>query len=282
MILAKRVFKKQQFALMQRMYSTSDSNKESTFAMIKPDGINHLGAIFGRLHREGFTLRELKMSKLNKPNAKNLFEDIMDKEFYPLFSDYITSGPIIGMRLQRLDAVNHWRSIMGPTDSEEARLSFPDSIRALYGKDNCVNVVHGAETTDQVIRASNMFFSEKSLLQRHQESFPNALFALQSSFVQNGKLEGFFEHMKDSGLTLNAMRLYSYKDLQSLGQSVAKEFAEKQLVQDINERLLMVELSHPKGYHQFHDQITRLETFTGVQTFRIGKSKESVKKDLFL
>lgn len=136
MILSRRMFKKQQLALMQRMYSTSDSNKESTFAMVKPDGINHLGAIFGRLHREGFTLRELKMSKLNKPNAKNLFEDIMDKEFYPLFSEYVTSGPIIGMRLQRLDAVNHWRNVMGPTDSEEARLSSPDSIRALYGKDN--------------------------------------------------------------------------------------------------------------------------------------------------
>lgn len=127
-----------------------------------------------------------------------------------------------------------------------------------------------------------MFFSEKSILQRHQESFPNALFALQTSFVQDGKLEGFFEHMKDSGLTLNAMRMYSYKDLQSLGPLVAKEFAEKALIQDVNERLLMVELSHPKGYHQFHDQVTRLETFAGVQTFRLGKTKESVKNDLFL
>mmetsp|Transcript_6221 Transcript_6221/g.5341 ORF Transcript_6221/g.5341 Transcript_6221/m.5341 type:complete len:284 (+) Transcript_6221:43-894(+) len=283
MFFTRRIARVNQISLPQRSISTACPTKEWTFAMVKPDGISHIAPIFGRIHQEGFEIRKLKMTKFNKATAKNLYEDILHKEFYPTFSDYITSGPIIAMRLRRLDSVSHWRNVMGPTDSCEAKETSPNSIRAMYGTDLCSNAVHGAEDHDQVIKASNMFFSDQSLFGREEIKFPNALFVLPQTFMEEGKLEIFFEKMQESGLFLNTMRMYDSEELRTLSPKISENIAENLAKQGtIGGKILMVELSHPDGYRSLHEGVTRIQTFSGASQILMEKSKSKATSNLFL
>lgn len=139
---------------------------ESTFGLIKPDGFKHLGAIFDIIHTEGFYIRSLRMTQFNKATAKVFYEEHSDKEFFPPFRDYIVSGPIIALRLGRLDAVSHWRKVIGPTDPEVARKEAPESIRAKFAESERVNCVHGADSEDNAVKEIDFFFSGKSLMTR--------------------------------------------------------------------------------------------------------------------
>ena len=283
MFQTRRLYKPSRFSLLQRCYSTTDYSKESTFAMIKPDGITHLGPIFGIVHREGFKVKDLKMSKFSKPIAKKLYDDIIDKDFYPSFSDYITSGPVVGMRLTRLDAVNHWRQVMGPTDPKVAKQESPNSIRAQYGKSMKENIVHGAKDQDQVVAACNLFFSSKSLLTRDLITYPNVVLTLTPSFLEEGRLETLFDHIKDSELELNTMRMYHSSELNKLCSKIGKDVSAQLFKEGATEGdVIVVELSHPEGYQALQEEMVRLETFTGVSSTHLDKGDSKVAEKLFL
>lgn len=139
---------------------------ESTFSIVKPDGMNHLGAIFDILHEEGYYIRNLRMTRFNKALAKVFYEEHLGQTFFEPFREFMVSGPIIGMQLKRLDAIKHFRDLIGPTDSQEAREVAPESIRARFGTDNRVNVIHGADSEATVVREMDYFFGTQSLMRR--------------------------------------------------------------------------------------------------------------------
>jgi nucleoside diphosphate kinase len=139
---------------------------ESTFGLIKPDGISHLSEIFDIIFQEGFYIRQLRMSKYTNATAKVFYEEHLGSEYFAAFREYMISGPVIGLRLGRLDAVKHWRDVIGNYDPEVAKLEAPESIRARFGTNQRVNVVHGADSTDNAQKEMNLYFGNTSLLSR--------------------------------------------------------------------------------------------------------------------
>ncbi len=140
--------------------------KESTFSIIKPDGMNHLGEIFNTIHKEGFYIRNLRMTQFNKALAKVFYEEHLGTDYFDGFRDFMVSGPIIAMQLKRLDAIRHFRTLIGPTNSDEAREVAPESLRARLGTDNRRNIIHGADSEQSVVRETDFFFGSTSLMKR--------------------------------------------------------------------------------------------------------------------
>lgn len=282
MLLSRRINTFKSTALMSRYFSHCPT-KEWTFGMIRPDGMKHLGPIFNRIHEEGFEIRRLKMTRFSKATAKTLYEEILLRSFYPQFADYVTSGPIVAFRLRRLNAIDHWRNVMGPTDSAEAKITHPETLRGMFGKDLCQNVVHGAENQDQVIKATNLFFGNQSIFGREKAIFPNALFVLTQGFIDGGKLGLFFEKARESGLFLNTMRMYDVDEVKAMSPKISENIAETMSKEGSRGRkVLMVEFSHPKGYLSLHEGVIRIQTFCDVSQFSLVKEPIKTNANLFI
>lgn len=132
--------------------------RQSTFAMVKPDGMSQLGLILTAVHEAGFVVARAKMTQLNELQAGQFYNEHRGRSFYPELVSYMASGPVLAMELIRSDAVYHWRLTLGPTDSNEARTVAPDSIRAKFGRDKTNNACHGSDSQASADRELAFFF----------------------------------------------------------------------------------------------------------------------------
>jgi nucleoside diphosphate kinase len=82
---------------------------------------------------EGFIILEKKQVLLTAQNSRDFYKEHKGKPFYDKLVSFMTSGPILVLLLSAENAINKWRSLMGPTDSLKARQTAPFSLRALYG-----------------------------------------------------------------------------------------------------------------------------------------------------
>jgi len=87
------------------------------------------------------------MLKMTVEMAQNFYAEHKGKAFYEDLVKMMTSDVIIALELVADDAVNKWRKLIGPTNSEKARAEAPNSLRALYGKDGSQNAVHGSDSS---------------------------------------------------------------------------------------------------------------------------------------
>jgi len=135
---------------------------ERTFAMVKPDGVraNHTDAIKEQIQAASFAIISQKWVHLNESAAIAFYAEHSNRAFFPSLIDFMTSGPVLAMVLEKPNAVAEWRSLIGPTDSQEARLDAPDSIRARYGRDKQNNCVHGSDSQEAAAREISFFFDE--------------------------------------------------------------------------------------------------------------------------
>ena len=140
--------------------------EEFTFALIKPDGFHKMGGILDAIHKEGFNIRKLRMTQFSNATSKVFYEEHIGKHFFEILREFVTSGPCIGLKLGRHNAIQHWRDTMGPTDSEVARVEAPESIRARFGTDGRLNAVHGSDSLAASIREKGFFFGLNSLMKR--------------------------------------------------------------------------------------------------------------------
>jgi nucleoside-diphosphate kinase len=132
---------------------------DKTFALIKPDAVSkrHIGAIIQEIEREGFTITALKMMKLSRAQAAAFYQAHKEKPFFQEVIDFITSGNVIVLILQKQDAVAQWRTVMGATDPAKAQSS---SVRKKFGSDVMKNAVHGSDSAEAAVREITIFFPE--------------------------------------------------------------------------------------------------------------------------
>ncbi len=118
---------------------------EKTLAIIKPDAVKKkvVGKIIQRIEEEGFEITRMKLLRLSKEEAKGFYEVHKDKPFYESLTDFMSSGEIVVMVLERENAIAHWREVMGATDPALAR---PGSIRHEFGFSIERNAVHGSDS----------------------------------------------------------------------------------------------------------------------------------------
>jgi nucleoside-diphosphate kinase len=117
---------------------------EKTLAIIKPDAVKKkvIGKVISRIEDEGFEMREMKMLRLTKEGAQGFYAVHKDKPFYDSLTNFMSSGGIVVLLLERENAIAHWRSVMGATDPALAK---PGTIRRELGFSVERNAVHGSD-----------------------------------------------------------------------------------------------------------------------------------------
>ena len=136
---------------------------ERTLAMIKPDATrrNLTGAILARYEQEGFEILGLKRLRLSRDDARAFYAVHAERPFYDSLTEFMSSGPIVAVVLQRDNAIAHLREVMGATNPEEAA---ENTIRKLYAESLEANSVHGSDAPETAAVEIAFFFSERELL----------------------------------------------------------------------------------------------------------------------
>lgn len=130
-----------------------------TFTMIKPDAVadGHSGAIIKMIEEAGFRLVAVKMLKLSSERAGQFYEVHKERPFYQSLCTYMSSGHIIAMILEKSNAVEDFRKLIGATNPENAE---PGTIRKLFAKSMEANAIHGSDSDDNAEKEGNFFFAE--------------------------------------------------------------------------------------------------------------------------
>jgi nucleoside-diphosphate kinase len=136
---------------------------ETTLAILKPDSVaaGNAGNILAHLEREGFKVRGLEMLRLTEAQARAFYEVHKERPFYSSLVEFMTSGSVVPVALERGDAVAHLRRVMGATDVSKAE---PGTIRALYGTSIERNAIHGSDSPENAALELGLFFSRAELI----------------------------------------------------------------------------------------------------------------------
>ncbi len=137
-----------------------------TFAIIKPDAVRngHSGQIIDRVINSNFKILGLKLIKMTKPQAEGFYEIHSEKPFYAELTEFMSSGKCIVMALQKEDAVNEWRKLIGATNPAEAK---DGTIRKDFASSLGENAVHGADSNENASREIGFFFSGTEIISNH-------------------------------------------------------------------------------------------------------------------
>ena len=132
---------------------------EETLALIKPDAVkrNIIGNIILLIEKDGFTIKKMKTMKMTKEIANKFYSIHSEKPFYNKLIEYMTSGNIVALVLERDNAVLAYRQLIGATNPEEAE---DNTIRKLYAIDQSYNSVHGSDSIDNAKNEISIIFNE--------------------------------------------------------------------------------------------------------------------------
>lgn len=135
------------------------NNLEQTLSIIKPDAVerNLSEEIKSEFEKNGFNILKEKKIKLEKSDAEKFYKVHQTKPFYNDLCDYLSSGPIVVMVLEKENAVTDNRKLMGATDPKNAESG---TLREKYGISIDKNSVHGSDSVENAKIEINFFFNE--------------------------------------------------------------------------------------------------------------------------
>ncbi len=118
-----------------------------TFTMIKPDAVKagHIGAILAKINEGSFRIVAMKYTKLSAEKAGEFYAVHSARPFYGELVEFMSSGPIVAAILEKDNAVEDFRTLIGATNPAEAQ---PGTIRALFAKSIGENAVHGSDSDE--------------------------------------------------------------------------------------------------------------------------------------
>lgn len=130
-----------------------------TFTMIKPDAFNagNAGAITKMIEEAGFSIKAMKLTKLTKETAGKFYAVHSERPFYNDLCAYMSSGAIIAIILEKENAVEDFRKLIGATNPAEAA---EGTIRKIFAKSIEANAVHGSDSDENAAIEGSFFFSE--------------------------------------------------------------------------------------------------------------------------
>lgn len=133
-----------------------------TFTMIKPDAVekNYIGGILKMINDAGFKIVAMKYTKLSKEQAQKFYEVHAERPFYGELVDYMSSGPIVAAVLEKDNAVEDFRKLIGATDPAEAA---EGTIRKSYAESKGKNAVHGSDSDENATIESNFHFKPEEV-----------------------------------------------------------------------------------------------------------------------
>jgi len=140
------------------------SNK--TLAILKPDCVrkNLIGKVIAQIQDAGFKILAMKMTHLTEDSAKGFYEIHKERPFFNDLIAYMTSGPCVPIALEKDNAVEEFRKLIGATDPAKAA---EGTIRKLYAENIQENIVHGSDSDENAAKEISHFFSRKELLENN-------------------------------------------------------------------------------------------------------------------
>lgn len=138
---------------------------ERTLTIIKPDAVqrNLAGKILARLEAEGFIILGMKMVSLSKQDAERFYHVHRERPFFESLTSYMASGPAIPVLLQRDNAMQTLRDLMGATNPAQAAAG---TIRQDFGLDIEKNAIHGSDSPESAAQEISFFFSHLEFHER--------------------------------------------------------------------------------------------------------------------
>jgi nucleoside-diphosphate kinase len=126
--------------------------------MIKPEAVaaGHAGKIIDMLTENGFRVVAVKLTRLSRQEAGTFYEVHKERPFYGELVDYMASGPIYAAILEKENAVEDFRKLIGATDPAQAE---EGTIRKRFAESKAKNAVHGSDSDENAEIESNFFFS---------------------------------------------------------------------------------------------------------------------------
>jgi len=136
---------------------------ERTFVMIKPDAVQRglVGEIISRFERKGFKIVAMKMIKMTREQAEELYAPHKDKPFFESLIRFATSGPVVVMVIEGDSAIEVVRLMIGATDARKAQ---PGTIRGDFALDIEKNVIHASDSKESFEREHKIFFSKEDFV----------------------------------------------------------------------------------------------------------------------
>ena len=139
-----------------------------TLAIIKPDAVQkgYTGEIISMIIKAGFKIKAMKMTQLSKSSAEGFYEVHKERPFFNDLVAYMTSGPCVPIALERENAVEEYRKLIGATDPKKAA---EGTVRKLYAVDIQMNAVHGSDSDENAEKEISHFFSRDERLNNYKD-----------------------------------------------------------------------------------------------------------------
>jgi nucleoside-diphosphate kinase len=130
---------------------------QSTFTIIKPQAVSkgYIGPILNKITEAGFRITALKMLHLTRGEAERFYEVHLGRPFYDDLVEFMISGPIVVAVLEKDNAVEEYRKLIGSTDPEKAE---EGTIRKMYAESMRANAVHGSDSDQNAEMEATFFF----------------------------------------------------------------------------------------------------------------------------
>jgi len=132
---------------------------ERTFAIIKPDAVerNLIGKILERIESNGFKIAAMKKTRLSTTQAQGFYHVHKERPFFNSLTEFMCSGPVVLLVLEKESAISAWRSLMGATNPEEADAG---TIRKDFALNIEKNSTHGSDSAENAAFEISYFFSQ--------------------------------------------------------------------------------------------------------------------------
>ena len=133
-----------------------------TFTMIKPDAVEngHIGGILEKITAAGFKIAAMKYTQLSKRDAQEFYAIHKERPFFGELVDFMTRGPIVAAILEKENAVEDFRALIGATNPAEAA---EGTIRKLFATDIAENAVHGSDSDENAAIEGAFHFSGREI-----------------------------------------------------------------------------------------------------------------------
>lgn len=130
--------------------------------MIKPDAVKkgHIGNILADINNAGFKIVAMKFTQLSKQDAEGFYAIHKERPFFNDLVEFMTSGPIVAAVLEKENAVEDFRNLIGATNPQEAA---EGTIRNKYAESIDANAIHGSDSDENAIIESNFHFSQREI-----------------------------------------------------------------------------------------------------------------------
>lgn len=134
-----------------------------TYTMIKPTAMRkgYMAAIMNKIAEGGFKIIAAKMTQLSKAEAEAFYSIHRGRPFFEELTNFMSSGPIMAMAIEKENAVEAYRNYIGSTNPAEAA---DGTIRKLYGTNIGENAVHGSDSDENAANEIKFFFSDREIL----------------------------------------------------------------------------------------------------------------------